>query len=416
LTSGTSLKVLVTGGTGPFGRAVCRRLLAAGHSVTAMARNAPNTGLDGAGFVVGDVRDTRAVRTALAGCDAVVHLAWVLAPLKSAETTAEINLGGTRNILDAMAVSGCARLVFSSSVLAYGAVPGHPPMLTEVDERRPPPEHLYAAHKRAAEDMISGSGIAAVLVRAGLIAGRDVDNTIFRAFSSPVLPVPDPDRRIQFVHTDDVARFTAEAVSHNRTGAVNITGAGSLSMREFAHVINRPLIRVPERALRTAIGAAWRLGVSELAPEELGGLMYLPIVDTTRLREEWGFSCAWSSRAALEDMARALHGVLSLGKKTVRLPWRLPLGSRDCVGRLRAMLLRATYADEVDRIVRDIAHVVSNETPAAGPDGTARQQLIVDLAAHAALLARIGAQSHLAAHLVDRAERASRSATEGISR
>lgn len=127
-----------------------------------------------------------------------------------------------------------------------------------------------------------------MLVRAGIIAGRDVDNTIFRFFSSPALPVPDPDRRQQFVHTDDVARFTAEAVSHTHTGAVNITGTGTITMREIAQIIERPLIRVPERALRTAIGAAWKLGVSELAPGEIGGLLYMPIVDTTRLHDEWG--------------------------------------------------------------------------------------------------------------------------------
>jgi nucleoside-diphosphate-sugar epimerase len=409
------MRVLVTGATGPFGRAVCRLLLVAGHHVTAMARNRPQTRVDGIEFTAGDVRDSRAVANAVSGCDAVVHLAWVVAPLKTEAATEEINLGGTRNVLDAMAATGCQRLVFSSSVLAYGAVPGHPPMLTETDERRPPPEHFYAAHKKTAENMIGRSGVDAVLVRAGIIAGRDVDNTIFRFFSSPALPVPDPDRRQQFVHTDDVARFTAGAVSHSRTGPVNITGAGSLTMREIAAIIGRPLIRVPERVLQTAIGAAWKLGFSELAPGEIGGLLYMPIVDTTRLREEWGFTCAWSSRTALEDMARASHGVITLGKKTVTLPWRIPSGSPDHVGPLRAILLRRTYVDEVDRVVRDIGQLVSTVSAGEGPEAAARRQLTLDMAAHSALLARIGDRAHLPPHLVARATQASEAAREGIS-
>jgi nucleoside-diphosphate-sugar epimerase len=88
------------------------------------------------------------VTNTVAECDAVVHLGWVVAPLQTEAATEEINLGGTRNVLDAMAEAGCQRLVFSSSVPAYGAVLGHPPMLTETDERRPPREHFYAAHKR----------------------------------------------------------------------------------------------------------------------------------------------------------------------------------------------------------------------------------------------------------------------------
>ncbi|MDT5008223.1 MAG: hypothetical protein QOJ24_5399, partial [Mycobacterium sp.] len=405
------MRVLVTGATGPFGRAVSRRLLTAGHDVTAMARNRPQKLVDGVEFTAGDVRDSRAVSNALSGCDAVVHLAWVVAPLKTEAETKEINLGGTRNILDAMAATGCQRLVFSSSVLAYGAVPGHPEMLTEDDERRPPPNHFYAAHKKAAEDMIAGSGVDAVLVRAGIIAGRDVDNTIFRFFSSPALPVPDPDRRQQFVHTEDVARFTADAVSHSRSGAVNITGAGSLTMREIADVIGRPLIRVPERALAAAVGGAWKLGLSELAPGEIGGLLYMPIVDTTRLREEWGFSCAWSSRDALEDMARASHGVVTLGKRTFTLPWRVPPDSPSHAGPVRAVFLRRTYADEVDRVARDIARLTSDvDSVGEKPRDVARRRLITDVAAHAALLARIGEHTDMPRQVVERAVHASRAA------
>ena len=411
------MKVLVTGATGPFGRGVCRRLIATGHDVTAMARRRPQTPLDGMSFTEGDVRDAKAVTDAMAGCDAVVHLAWVVAPLKTEDATKEINLGGTRNVLDAMAATGCPRLVFSSSVLAYGAVPGHPPLLAEHDERRPQSEHFYAAHKKMAEDMITRSGVDAVLVRAGIIAGRDVDNTIFRFFSSPALPVPDPERRQQFVHTDDVARFTAEAVSHVRTGPVNITGVGSLTMRDIAAIIERPLVTVPERVLRTAIGAAWKLGVSELAPSEIGGLLYMPIVDTTSLREQWGFTCAWSSRAALEDMARAAHGVVTLGKKTVTLPWRLPLGSPDRLGPLRARVVRRTYASEVDRVADDLRRLNSPTDQHAGPeDAAARRQLILDTASHAALLARIGQRSGMSRQAITRATQASEGARKELAR
>ncbi len=387
------MRVLVTGATGPFGRAVSRRLVADGHDVIAMARRAPANPLDGATFFAGDIQDSAAVRAAMAGCAAVVHLAWVVAPLKSESETAAINLGGTRNVLDAMAASGCGRLVFSSSVLAYGAVPGHPAKLRESDERRPEPKHYYAAHKKAAEDMIIAAAPNSVLVRAGIIAGRDVDNTIFRGFSGPVLPVPDPEREQQFVHTDDVARFTAAAVVSELTGPVNITGEGTVTMREIADIVGRPLIKVPERALRRAIAAAWKAGVSELQPEEIGALLYMPIVDTTRLREEWGFTCIWSSRDALTDMARAAHGRVSLGKKTLRLPWRVPLGADEHVRGMSAILLRGKYADEVEWTVRNLDDLRAHAP--AGGDGeraAAHQRLLSDLTEHAALLAVIGEQ------------------------
>jgi hypothetical protein len=121
-------------------------------------------------------------------------------------------------------------------------------------------------------------------------------------------------------------------------------------MREIAGIIGRPVVTVPERVLRAAIAAAWKAGLSELQPAEIGALLYMPLVDTTRLREEWGFTCAWTSRDAVADMGRAAHGRVSLGKKTLRLPWRVPSGSDPHLGRITAALLRRTYTDEVDRV------------------------------------------------------------------
>ncbi|MGH7804893.1 MAG: NAD-dependent epimerase/dehydratase family protein, partial [Candidatus Binatia bacterium] len=91
------MNVLVTGATGPFGRAVCRHLLAGGHAVVAMARRSSASLPAGVAFVAGDVRDAARVTSAVKGCDAVVHLAWVVSPLKSRDETRDINLGGTRN-------------------------------------------------------------------------------------------------------------------------------------------------------------------------------------------------------------------------------------------------------------------------------------------------------------------------------
>lgn len=402
------MKVLVTGATGPFGRAVSRRLIANGHDVVAMARRAPARGLEGATFRAGDIQDARAVRAAMEGCDAVVHLAWVVAPLKSEAETEAINLGGTRNVIDGMTLTGCRRMVFSSSVLAYGAVPGHPPMLKEDDERRPDRAHFYAAHKKAAEDLILAEVPSCAIVRSGIIAGRDVDNTIFRGFTTPVLPVPDPERVQQFVHTDDVARFTASAVEQDMTGPVNVTGDGTLTMREIAALMGRPIVTVPERVLQAAIAAAWKAGVSELQPVEMGALLYMPIVDTTLMRERWGFTPTWTSRAALMDMARAAHGRVSLGKKTIRLPWRVPPGSESVLGRISAALLKRTYSDEVARVCADLDEVLSDAPPRGADEAfAAHRGLCGDLSAHAALLADIGDQQGYPRHVVVRAVEAS---------
>ena len=100
------MNVLVTGATGPFGRAVCRQLLADGHGVVAMARRRSQSLPPTVTFVAGDVRDGDRVAAAMKDCEAVIHLAWVVAPLKSRGQTLAINVGGTRNVLEAMSTTG----------------------------------------------------------------------------------------------------------------------------------------------------------------------------------------------------------------------------------------------------------------------------------------------------------------------
>ncbi len=291
-----------------------------------------------------------------------------------------------------MAATGCRRLVFSSSVLAYGAVPGHPPLLREEDPRRPAAEHAYAADKAAAEDLILERGVESALVRAGIICGRDVDNIVFRFFSSPIIPSPDENLSQQFVHTEDVARFTARAVSATATGAVNVTGQDKVTMKTMAALLGRRLVKVSERALRGAVGAGWKLNVTELAPEEVGALLWMPAVDTTRLREEWGFTCAWSSHEAVRDLGRRVRGRFTLGASTITLPWTAPMFETGSLSWARQRFLRPAYETEIAWLegeVRAAEELARSESPERRQ---AARGLMADLAAHGERLIEIGEQ------------------------
>ncbi|HEX7525207.1 MAG TPA: NAD-dependent epimerase/dehydratase family protein, partial [Gaiellaceae bacterium] len=131
------MRVLVTGGTGVLGRMVSRQLAQRGAEVAAMARRVPATLPRGVEYVRGDVSDPESVAAAMAGCDAVVHLAWFMHSGQPTEVVRGVNVGGAANVLAAMERTGCARLVFSSSVTAYGSHGDHPQRYTEDEPLRP---------------------------------------------------------------------------------------------------------------------------------------------------------------------------------------------------------------------------------------------------------------------------------------
>ena len=114
----------VTGGTGFTGGALARRLLERGDTVKALVRSeAKGQALKEAGaeLVVGDLRDRTTFERALEGVDVVYHIAAVFREAKlSDQDYEEINVGGTKNMVEASASAGVGRFVHCSTVGVHG--------------------------------------------------------------------------------------------------------------------------------------------------------------------------------------------------------------------------------------------------------------------------------------------------------
>jgi nucleoside-diphosphate-sugar epimerase len=318
------MKALVTGATGVYGRAVVERLHRAGHEVVAMARNPAKSLPRGVRFARGDVADAAAVQAAMAGCDVVAHLAFVVTPLKSEAETRRINIGGTQNVLDAMKLTGARRLVFASSALSYGANPDNPPLFSEEHQQRPAPEYLYGSHKKEAEALIRQSGVEAVIARTAATVGRNIDNLLIDIFAGPaIVGVKDADVRYQLIHQDDVGRFLALACQEGPPGPVNVAPADYLSLREVAAILGKRYVEVSQAQVMRAVKFMWEHDLADITPGEASAISYLPVLATDRLEREWNFHCAWTTAEAVLDLRRAITGVASVAKRRIELPWRV---------------------------------------------------------------------------------------------
>lgn len=150
------MKVVVTGGAGFVGANLCRRLTRK-EGVEVVAYDDLSTGvaanLDGAPgveLVVGDINDTDALATVLAGAASVVHLAARPSVPKSIEdpvASHHVNATGTVSVLEAMRRADVGHVVVASSSSVYGANP----VLPKVETLKPSPVSPYAASKLATE-------------------------------------------------------------------------------------------------------------------------------------------------------------------------------------------------------------------------------------------------------------------------
>ncbi|PIQ82936.1 MAG: epimerase [Candidatus Omnitrophica bacterium CG11_big_fil_rev_8_21_14_0_20_64_10] len=219
------MKILVTGGAGYIGCVLVPMLLERGHSVRVL----DSLMYGGAGllpcfrsgrfeFFPGDIRDPKAIQSAVEGCDAVIHLAAIVgfpACRKDPVLAEEVNVAGTRWVAEA---AGKKRLVlFGSTGSNYGAVPDQ--VCTE--ETPLNPVSVYGKTKVAAERMLFNDcrTIAFRFATAFGLSPRMrldllINDFVQTALRLKYLVVYEPHFMRSFIHVHDIARSFLFALEH----------------------------------------------------------------------------------------------------------------------------------------------------------------------------------------------------------
>lgn len=239
------MKTLITGASGFVGSAVVRQLLQAGHDVRAFVRpNSDRRNLAGleVEIVTGDLNDRTSLDRALAGCNALFHVAadyrlWVPRPEEMYET----NVNGTRNIMLAALQAGVERIVYTSSVATLGFTPDGSPADETTSGTLADMIGHYKRSKFLAEvevrRLVDEHGLPAVIVNPSTPIGpRDIKCTptgqmILRAASGRMPAYVDTG--LNLVHVDDVARGHLLAFKHGEIGQCYILGGHNMSFKEI---------------------------------------------------------------------------------------------------------------------------------------------------------------------------------------
>ena len=311
-----SLSVAVTGPTGDIGRALLRRLDADPlvTKVLGMARrpfDPSSQGLEKTEYRQGDVLDRDAVEALAAEADVLVHLAFII--VGGREETRSINLEGSRNVFQA--ARGVKRLVYTSSVAAYGFHSENPQPLTEDVPARGSDAHYYSAQKAELEatlrEALDGADTETYVLRPCIVAGGDA-LALVEAFPSllrrsPVGPVlPDPGTPFQLVHTEDVALALAAAVrGEGEPGVYNLAGAGTISVTDLARAFGWRSLPVPRAGVAATAAVTGKLPLMPPQVSWLNALRVPVVMDTARAREQLGWEPQHDTQAVLADTARS---------------------------------------------------------------------------------------------------------------
>jgi nucleoside-diphosphate-sugar epimerase/putative sterol carrier protein len=265
------VKVAVTGASGQLGTVVLRRLVdqRSVKEVVALDIRPPAMASAKLRWVPADVR-TGDLERHLEGCDAVLHLAFIVTRHLPRPVVDSINVLGSRNVFRAAAAAGARRIVYTSSVAAYGVVPGHPVPIVETTPRVFQPAFAYAATKYQVEAVLDEfearhPEIAVVRLRPGIFFGPGMEHALGKALRRGLMvdlgtaPLP-------VVWNEDVAEAIVLSLRGGVRGPFNLAAREPLSARELAEVAGLRLVRLSPLTRR---GLAWvtkvldRLGVGE---------------------------------------------------------------------------------------------------------------------------------------------------------
>ncbi len=252
------MRVVVTGGGGQLGSLVLRRLIddRAITAVRCLDVRPPLLVADKLDVFEADVRDPYVGRW-LEGFDALVHLAAVRRE-DDPVLTRSVNVEGSRNVLEAALRAGIHRVVYGSSVAAYGLVHGHALPLTEDAPRLRQSDFTYAASRFDAEAFLDEfeprhPELCVIRLRPAVMVGTHMEHPVGDRFRRRVV-VDAESSPIPVVWDEDVADAVMLALKRDGVcGAFNLSAEEPLAPHEFARLASLQLVPVPREL---AIAAA----------------------------------------------------------------------------------------------------------------------------------------------------------------
>jgi UDP-glucose 4-epimerase len=324
---GESLDVLVTGGAGFIGSHVVDRLAAAGHRPRIFdLRPSPWHAPGAVETRLGDLADLPLLERAMAGCDAVVHLAAAADvdavrddPLEAERSNAR----GTVSVLEAARRTGIGRVVYASTVWVYSDTPAD---CHAEDAGICPPAHLYTATKLAGELYCRSYrelyGVESTVLRLGIPYGpRARPETVVARFvgcalaGEPLVVAGDGRQSRRFVYVEDLADGIVRAlepVAANRT--YNLVGTDDTTIAEIARTVGEVVGRVEIRS----------------APGRAGDLSGAPVSGARAARE-----LGWEPRTPFEEGVRRC-----VAWQRAQTPAVVPAAERAGTGTAPASLVR----------------------------------------------------------------------------
>ncbi|MDQ3878280.1 MAG: NAD-dependent epimerase/dehydratase family protein [Actinomycetota bacterium] len=269
-----------------------------------------------------DIR-SEAIAPRLAGVDVVVHLAFIMDPIKDETHMRDVNVNGSQNVFRAAGKAGVNKIVYTSSAVAYGAHPDNEVPLTEESALRANLDFSYPAQKLEVEYVLKEvksefPDLKMVVLRPTIVFGPHTDNAWSHVLESPfLLGVSGHRPPMQFIHEEDVAAAAFFATTELDEGYFNVAADGWLEIDQIVGMLGRRRIEVPDPIAFALMERMWRLGWSDAPAGMMHYLMHPWVVSNAKLTAA-GFKPRHSNEDALAAVVDRTRDHVRIGGARLR--------------------------------------------------------------------------------------------------
>ena len=303
-------KVLITGISGGQGRLLTRRLLE-NFEVCGVDRVEWEGAPRGVRVHVVDLRKKKfedVIRTELP--TAVVHMGFVRHFRTSERVRHDVNVRGTKQLLDHCVNHGVQNLVVLSSSYVYGAFPENPYYMDEdspLSASRSYPEirDLVEVDTLASAHLWRYPHIRTCVLRPVNVLGYYVHSMIARYLRQARIPtVMGFDPMMQFIHEEDVSEAIALSLQHGLQGVFNVVGPGEVPLHTAIRECRGTALSMPEPLMRPLFDRLFRWGLSPYPPGAIDYLKFPITLAGSRFVEATDFSPLFGLEEIFQSVRR----------------------------------------------------------------------------------------------------------------
>ncbi len=261
-------------------------------------------------FHLCDIRDPGVARF-VEHVDVVIHLAFIVDEIKNKALSHDINVGGTRNLLTCSEQHKVRKIIYTSSIAAYGSHPEHPTLISEETALRPTVDCYYSKDKAEVEALFSSylarnPDTICTILRPCLVMGPHTNNMFTRFFSRKLIPtLKGKDIEIQFLHEQDLGRALFEATIEDHPGIYNVVPDEPIRMSELIRLGGSIAVPLPTWLAKAGANLLFSIGLMPFSQAWVSMQEHPICASNEKFFKEFGWRPRHSSREAVMEYLNA---------------------------------------------------------------------------------------------------------------